>query len=609
MSSEESRAPLEPYLAYSNPSPDSTPSLSSESSSIRIIEPDQVTEQNLAPYAKPSTRRDDPEEHRPKFFTQYPVLIKTNIPSIFKSEDMLYLKERYRFPKNVVLSSPRKGERADFVRDRWVYFYEIAFKLSLRLPFHRIINMVLNYFNLAPGQLILNGWRYLLGLIVLSETARKADLLSTLDSKLDYFWTRQRATKAEKKDTSSSREKVFSILLARLTLGFARLGQKENNSIDILRSVGEKSLNQLLSEKSFRSTSYWPSKQKNKEASPYEPEAEPTPESIPLPILEVPYMHILEGYIRLLYDKPSDPLWASYPTVDMGKTKVRIPTDAELAEKERKKKERKAAQKASGSALNKNLESTSGSTVLVQPRDLTITNLEKSPERKQRQSSAPATHKDKGKVPQAPKNSLRLEDSTYVRSEQNQEAEVVDGLMTRHDRVILKGMTFDEISHEAEQCSLMADSALKKKTMSLNKLIATNKSLEDEVQRLKQIVADATSEAEQLEKNWFQANLKRTEKEEELRNLTLDFSRIPFERDDFDDEEGDNDFSEISSGDDETEDDAEGEQNVNTQPKDLPQAPEKSPSPTRDSLIEAMQAARSERARPSANVEEVTSAV
>ncbi|KAF3458021.1 hypothetical protein FNV43_RR02684 [Rhamnella rubrinervis] len=142
----ESRVPSEPYLVYSDPSSDSTPSISSASSSVRIVKPYQVAEQNLAPYARPSVRRDDPKEHRPKFFIQHPILIKTDIPSIFKPENMSYLKERYCFPNNVVLSASREGERADFVRDEWVYFYKITFKLGLDFPF-TVINMVLNYYN------------------------------------------------------------------------------------------------------------------------------------------------------------------------------------------------------------------------------------------------------------------------------------------------------------------------------------------------------------------------------------------------------------------------------------------------------------------------------
>ncbi|KAF3443635.1 hypothetical protein FNV43_RR13325 [Rhamnella rubrinervis] len=264
---------------------------------------------------------------------------------------MSYLKERYSFPNNVVLSAPREGERVDSVQDGWICFYEIAFKLGLRLPFHRVINMVLNYFNLAPRQLMPNGWHYLLGL------AKKADTLSMLNGKSETYRTRQLVIKV-----------VF----------------------------------------------------------------------------------------RLLYGEPSDPLWTSYLANDMGKMKVRIPTDAELAEKERKKKEKRAARQAGGSVPSKDPEPTPGGTTLIQLRDLVLaTSAKKSPpQKKQRHSSPLALNKDKGKAPQAPKRNLGLEDSASVCSEPNQVTEIVDSLMTQHGRVILKGMTFEDINHKAEQCAL-----------------------------------------------------------------------------------------------------------------------------------------------------------
>ncbi|KAF3449106.1 hypothetical protein FNV43_RR09830 [Rhamnella rubrinervis] len=64
---------------------------------------------------------------------------------------------------------------------------------------------------------------------------------------------------------------------------------------------------------------YWLSEHRALEANSFEQRAKPIPEGITLPILEVPYTRVLEGWIRLIYGEPSDPLWASYPTVDMGK--------------------------------------------------------------------------------------------------------------------------------------------------------------------------------------------------------------------------------------------------------------------------------------------------
>ncbi|KAF3450437.1 hypothetical protein FNV43_RR06518 [Rhamnella rubrinervis] len=287
MSSQESHTHLEPYLVYLDPSSDSTPSVSSASSSVRVVQPDQVTEPNLFPYTEPSVRRDDLEKHRPRFFIQHPVLIKTDIPSVFKPEDMPYLKV---------------------------------------------------------------------------SRAMKADMLSMLDDKSNYSKMRQQATKVGKKDTSSSREKAY-LIPARLSTSI-----EQNNSIDILRSLKEKSLNLLLFEESFRSVGYWPSERREKEAGP-------------------------------LNLKPS----------------------------------------------------------------------------------------------QSPKEAQNVQYSE---------------LFARVNNV------------------------QKKKTAALNKLTATNKSLEVEVQRLKQIAADATSKAEQLEKNWYEVDLKRIEKKEELRNLMLDFSRVASEGDD-----------------------------------------------------------------------------
>ncbi|KAF3457313.1 hypothetical protein FNV43_RR01970 [Rhamnella rubrinervis] len=83
---------------------------------------------------------------------------------------MSYPKERYSMPSHVELSAPGPLERANSLLKGWVWFYEIAFKIGLRLPFHNIINMVLNFYNVALGQLMPNSWRYLLGLIVLSES-------------------------------------------------------------------------------------------------------------------------------------------------------------------------------------------------------------------------------------------------------------------------------------------------------------------------------------------------------------------------------------------------------------------------------------------------------
>ncbi|KAF3448102.1 hypothetical protein FNV43_RR08812 [Rhamnella rubrinervis] len=228
---------------------------------------------------------------------------------------------------------------------------------------------------------------------------------------------------------------------------------EQNASIDALCTIG-KSLNILFSAKLFRSAGYWPPRQKAQEVGPSYPQAELIPEGIPHPFIEVPYTHVLEGCIRLLYGEPTDTLWAFYPTVDMGKMKVAPPTAEQFAKKERKRREKKSMRKTSGSIPSKKLEPTPGGTITVQPKDLVLTTTaERSPsQKKQRRSSPPTTMK--GKEPLAPKASLGLEDSSSIRSDANLFAPVVGCLMTRHDRSILKSMPLEDICQEVKQGTL-----------------------------------------------------------------------------------------------------------------------------------------------------------
>ncbi|KAF3450356.1 hypothetical protein FNV43_RR06436 [Rhamnella rubrinervis] len=104
---------FEPFLEYSGRSSSPTPSLSSAGSAVRIVEPNQVAEQNLVLYVEPNVSHDEPNEHRPTTAIQHPTMIKTDIPSIFKPEDIPYLKKRYGFPENAVYHKERDSSRTD----------------------------------------------------------------------------------------------------------------------------------------------------------------------------------------------------------------------------------------------------------------------------------------------------------------------------------------------------------------------------------------------------------------------------------------------------------------------------------------------------------------
>ncbi|KAF3433428.1 hypothetical protein FNV43_RR24530 [Rhamnella rubrinervis] len=142
-----------------------------------------------------------------------------------------------------------------------------------------------------------------------------------------------------------------------------------------------KSLLTILSEDSFCSARYWLAleggvsehrvEQEPEEKGPSDQQTEHIQEGIPLPIFEVPYLHVLEGYIRLLYGVSTDPLWASYPTANMGKLKMMI-SKAELEATKKKKRDKQDALKGGASSQTDKDEECPTFMVVVKPSSLPI---------------------------------------------------------------------------------------------------------------------------------------------------------------------------------------------------------------------------------------------
>ncbi|KAF3438892.1 hypothetical protein FNV43_RR17167 [Rhamnella rubrinervis] len=140
-----------------------------------------------------------------------------------------------------------------------------------------------------------NGWRYLIRLIVLSEKYR---LEISMPIFLHFFYLKLG-------------EEGLELIFPCITLNIiARLptNSKQNNVIDVLQRIEENNLHSLLSEEYFRAVSYWQIDNQALEAGPSKQQAENIAKGTPLTILEVPYTHVLEGCIRLLYSEPTDPL-------------------------------------------------------------------------------------------------------------------------------------------------------------------------------------------------------------------------------------------------------------------------------------------------------------
>ncbi|KAF3455413.1 hypothetical protein FNV43_RR00038 [Rhamnella rubrinervis] len=434
---------------------------------------------------------------------------------------MSYLKERFNMPNYVELFAPRPLERADSLREGWVCFYKMTFKIRLRLLLHHIINMVLNFYNIAPRQLMPNSWRYLLWLIVLSE---ECGLHIDMATFLYFFYMK------------SSEEGRYTLYARRQIRLFEDAPTSDKGWKDCYFFVKREGLFGLIGTFELGIRSTWTKRalnfserlrttaeQKNMIQALLKTKTKSLltiPEGILLPILEVPYLHVLEGCIRLLYGVPTDPLWASYLAADMGKLKMKI-SKAELEATKKKKKDKQAAMKGGAS-----------------------------------------TQTDRGE---------ELEDSSTIRSDTTFFGPIVDSLMTNHDRSVLKEMTLDEIGLEAEQSTLKVtnpiltflrafilpnansrsvlqlahdaqylynavikvDKVFKKKAKAYNSIMVANKTLEEDNLALKQTAVEAAKRAEQLERKWSEADLKLIEKDKELEALRLDYAKVAGERDAF----------------------------------------------------------------------------
>ncbi|KAF3434547.1 hypothetical protein FNV43_RR21632 [Rhamnella rubrinervis] len=266
--------------------------------------------------------------------------------------------------------------------------------------------------------------------------------------------------------------------------------------------------------------------------------SEEIPEGIPLPTLEVPYLHILEGCIRLLYGVPTDPLWASYPAADMGKLKMKI-SKAELEATKKKKKDKQAAAKGGASSAS-----------------------DKGGRRPSVNASSPAPYQSpfplatlplpRGQDVPAPRPQLK------IRAKKNKLHQCWGG---------------QGIQKKARPTSTPAIIALAKTTS------------------LKQTALEATKRAEQLERKWSEADQKLIEKDRELEALRLDYAQVAGERDAPSDEEEDGQEDlEITSGEDEPD---EGD----APPVNQPDVPGHNAEPN-DSFEEAMRLPSNEESGP-----------
>ncbi|GMN64825.1 hypothetical protein TIFTF001_033886 [Ficus carica] len=98
--------------------------------------------------------------------------LRTSNPhSVLTEDDLSDIRGRFGFPNEVQLCLPFEDERADTVSEGWICMYTIYFECGLRLRLPPLLIQCMHHYQLAIPQLMPNGMRVFLGLIVLAEEA------------------------------------------------------------------------------------------------------------------------------------------------------------------------------------------------------------------------------------------------------------------------------------------------------------------------------------------------------------------------------------------------------------------------------------------------------
>ena len=95
--------------------------------------------------------------------------------------DLSDIQERFALPPTLSVGLPSKSDRACLPCPKGFYFYQASLEAGCRLPFPPLVREVLRFYNLAPGQLAPNAWRYLLGCAILWGDVFKGKVPLSLD--------------------------------------------------------------------------------------------------------------------------------------------------------------------------------------------------------------------------------------------------------------------------------------------------------------------------------------------------------------------------------------------------------------------------------------------
>ncbi|KAL2505234.1 Uncharacterized protein Adt_20855 [Abeliophyllum distichum] len=115
--------------------------------------------------------------------------VALDVPSIMVEEDLMKLREAYRIPADIELILMGPNERACFPRRGCTALHLNAFVSGIRLPLHPMLRRILRAYDLAPTQVVPNGWSQMVGACICGFGTLLACCPSSITQwKESWFW-------------------------------------------------------------------------------------------------------------------------------------------------------------------------------------------------------------------------------------------------------------------------------------------------------------------------------------------------------------------------------------------------------------------------------------
>ena len=147
------------------------------SSSGESIDKDfEIVVSKLPLSSKPSSSSKPPSSSKiPSFSTPFHALSES---CLYELRHLEFIHKRFQFQKGVAIRLPRLNEKVCTFAHGEVSFYEVDFSYGLHFPVHPFIMQLLSTLNAAPGQLVPNTWRTIIGYMSIWVFVHDGDMIT-----------------------------------------------------------------------------------------------------------------------------------------------------------------------------------------------------------------------------------------------------------------------------------------------------------------------------------------------------------------------------------------------------------------------------------------------